>query len=110
MVFLGASLADGQVASTKGTIYTVPAGKRALVNFIRFVSTTATVQTINVYVKRSGSTSRRLMRFANVQQWEAVYPLQPDEEITLSAGDVIEADTTTATAVDYFISGAVEDV
>lgn len=103
-----ASLADGQVGTSKATIYTVPASTAAVVKSLVFFNTNASSQTLNVYVKRSGSVSRQIHREATMAQYASVNPLS--ETLFLSAGDVIEADTTTASAVDYFIGGATESV
>lgn len=102
--FTGKSLADGQVASTKGTIYTVPGSTVGYVRSITLFSNHASSQTVNLYVKRSGSTSRQLRRFT-LTQYESGYF---DLPLVLAAGDVIEADTTNATSVDYLITGVEE--
>lgn len=101
------SLADGQLASTKGTLYTVPAATRSYVKFLFLHNTGATSETVLVYVKRSGSSSRVIGRGVLAGD-ESLAVIDKDATLTLSAGDVIEGETTTATTVDYVITGAEE--
>ena len=106
MAWTGASLADGQVATSVGTIYG-PSGVKAIVKYCSFFNTNAAVQTLNVYITRSGGTRRQILR-ATMNQYDAVYLVSQGESLQLSDGDVLEADTTTTTAVDYMITGASE--
>jgi hypothetical protein len=101
--FTAKVLAEGQVASTKGTLYTVPASTKAYVKSITFYNTNAATQTLNVYLK-PGATSRQIYRVSLAQY--ATYELTVP--YLLEAADLIEADTTTGTAVDYVITGVEE--
>jgi hypothetical protein len=96
-------LGEGQVASSKGTIYTVPASTSAYVKSITFYNTNAATQTLNIYLK-PGATSRQIRR-VSLAQYESYEFTSP---YVLETGDLIEADTTTATAVDYIITGIEE--
>jgi hypothetical protein len=102
--FTAKSLADGQVPNTKGTIYTVGGSTVGYVKLINLFNTNAAQQTINLYVKRNGSVSRQLRQFVLAQYESGYYDLP----MTLSDGDIIEADSTNASAVDYLITGAEE--
>ena len=97
------SLADGQLASSKGTIYTSPASTQTIVKTITLVNTNTTTESVNLYFKASGGTSRRIcpkdMQLAAGRMWLL------NEEITLEAADILEGDTTTASKVDFVISG-----
>lgn len=104
MAFAASVLADGQIASTKGTIYTVPGATTAYIYNLRICNTNATPQDVDVWVNTSG-TSRQIGRFSLAQYESADVFSQP---FHLSAGDLIEADTITATAVDYVITGVLE--
>lgn len=97
------SLADGQVASSKATIYTVPAATSTFISGFSFSNTNAATQTLIVYRKRSGSTSREWFRVSLLIN-ESSHAKEGDR-CTLATGDLIEATTTTATAVDYVITG-----
>lgn len=108
MAFAGQSLADGQLPSSQAAIYTVPANYRAIVNYIHVHNTGSAPETVTIWVKRSGSTARILVREPALSIDTTMWPLEPSEELTLSAGDSIEAQTSTATTVDYFITGALE--
>jgi len=95
------SLADGQLPSSKGTLYTCGTTSA----FIRVIRTTSTIdsQTVVIYVKRNGSVSRALgqafLNTAETEEWL-------DNALELSNGDVIEGYATNAAAVDYTITGA----
>lgn len=99
------SLAAGQVADSVGTIFTAT-GPTVLTAFTLYQSS-ATPQTINVYVTRSGGSRRQLFRFAAVAQYVTSVVLSEGEVLSLSSGDIVEADTTTAAVVDYYLSGDV---
>lgn len=96
------TLADGQLAAAKATIYTCPASTTAIVRLITYVNTGANV-TVNLYVKPSGGTSRRIIPMAMVLL--AGYLMEEDQVITLEAGDVLEGDASIATQVDFTVGG-----
>lgn len=106
----GQSLADGQVASSTGTIFTCPDSLYTRIQQCIFFNTNATAQTINVYITRSGGTRRQIRRWTSVAQYDDNNLIPDESGISLSPGDLLEADTTTATAVDYFICGEVEEI
>lgn len=109
MSIQGASLADGQLPNAKGTLYTCPASTIAHVSHIILCNATAGAITVNLYVKRSGSTSRRIYT-KDASLAGGAYVKLPGEDTAyrLSAGDVIEGDASAATSVDYFIDGGTE--
>ncbi len=108
MAFTGASLNDGQVATSWGTVYGPGAGAKAILRSADFHNTNAVTQTVEFAITRSGSSRRIIARVAGLLQNEKVELLTDGEVITLSASDVLEAQTTTATAVDFVITGATE--
>ena len=79
----------------------------AYVKFLHVHNTGSTTETVVIYVKRSGSSSRTVGRVILAQN-EAADVLDKDATLTLSTGDVIEGETTNATTVDYTITGAEE--
>ena len=97
------SLADGQLAAAKGTIYTCLAATQTIVKRITLVNTNTTTETVNLYFKASGGTSRRIA--PQSLQMPAKYMAVIDDEITLEAADILEGDTTTAAKIDFCISG-----
>lgn len=97
------SLADGQLGTTKATLYTAPTSKQAVISTIRLVNTSSSAVKINLYFKASGGTSRRLL--PKDMEFGARFSAVLDDEITLEAADIIEGDATIASAVDYIISG-----
>jgi len=97
--------ADGFVANTKQALYTVPSGKKFYWSSVTFHNINAAAQTLIVYLNRTG-TSRIIGRFANFAQNETI---TGDAGATLDAGDIIEAQTTTASAVHFTVSGVTEE-
>jgi len=94
-------LAEGQVANTKTTIYTVPAATQAIIRTVSFCQVAGGTQIIILYVKKFGSTSRVFSR-AQLDANEFAH----EEDIgTLEAGDVLEAQTTDAATVDFSVMG-----
>ena len=106
MAFVAGSLASGQVANAVAAIYT--ASTRVVVRSLNFYNTNAAGQTINVYITRSGQTRRQLYRSSSIAQYARLAFLSGGEVLILSGGDTIDADTTTASAVDYYIGGATD--
>ena len=109
MAITGGSLADGQLPNTKTTLYTVPGSTIAHITHVVLVNTSGGAITVNIYVKRSGSTSRRIIDkdksiAAGASYWVPISP----SALRLSAADVIEGDASSATSVDYVILGGQE--
>ena len=95
------SLADGQLATSKGTLYTAPTSKQAIVTGGRFNNTTTSTVTVKIYFKKSGGTSRRIDRFEIPPEGKGIL----NDEITLEAADILEGEADVGTAIDYKISG-----
>ena len=55
------ALADGQLAAAKGTLYTTPASTTTIVKSITLVNTDSSARTVNLYVQRDGTNSRRII-------------------------------------------------
>ena len=98
------SLADGQLAAAKATLYTVPASTETIITSIKLVNTDGSARTVNLYIKVSGGTSRRII--PKDMSLGAGYMCEEDQRFTLEAGDIIEGDASAATVVDYIIFGA----
>ena len=97
------SLADGQLPSSKGTLYTTPAATQTIINRITLVNTNSSTESVNLYFKASSGTSRRIIPKDYSLIAAALFVM--DDAVTLEAGDILEGDTTTASKVDYVISG-----
>ncbi len=99
------SLADGQLASSKGEIYPCPAATQTILRSIILVNTHSSALTINLYRKVSSGSSRHIIpkdtSLAANAKMEAI-----DKPVYLEAGDIIEGDDGgTGSKVDYVISG-----
>lgn len=106
MAFTTAVLADGQLPTTQGAILTGAAATVTYVKRISIFNTNAASQTIDVWLNVSG-TPRRWRRYV-LDQNESAELLEHGDAIVLEASDTIEAVTTTASAVDYYICGVKE--
>ncbi len=100
-----AQLANGQLANSIGDIYT-STSCTTIIKSITLVNTNTTTESVNLYVLKSGGTARRIIPQACALV--AGYQLEFDTPLTLGSGDKIQGDTTTASKVDYVISGVTE--
>lgn len=99
-------LANGQLPNSTGDLYTVPAVTTALIKSITLVNTNTTTEAVNLYVLKASGTARRIIPKAT--SLAAGYLLVADDNYTLGAGDKIQGDTTTASKVDFVVSGVEE--
>lgn len=97
------SLGDGQLANSEGSLYLTPASTQAIIKTITLVNTDSSARTVNLYVKVSGGTSRRIIPVDLSLAIGANFVY--DNEITLEAGDDLRGDASAATQVDYTING-----
>ena len=97
------SLADGQLGTTKTTLYTAPTSKQAVVSRITLVNTSSGTVNVNLYFKASGGTSRRII--PKDMEMAGRYLAVMDDELTLEAADIIEGDANVGSVIDYVISG-----
>lgn len=108
------SFADASLPNSKTTAFTASAATR--VTLIVLVNTDSSARTVNVYVKRSGSSSRRIIRTATSlaatgsagDRLVVVGATAEIDHIGLSTGDIIEWDASTAAVVDGLICGGEE--
>ena len=107
MAFTGKSLADGQISDSQANIYASPSTKVTIVKSLHVYNTNSTAETVKIYVKRFGSTARQI-GIAVLAQDESKQFVSDGEAITLSSEDSIQAITTTASKVNYVLTGAQE--
>lgn len=98
-------MAEGQLPNTKQTLYTVPGATSAVIKTIS-IAGSGTSATINLYIKKAGGTSRRIIPMD--LPFGAKWLLETDEEYTLETGDKIEGDASVASSIDYSIHGVEE--
>lgn len=101
--FTAKVLADGQLANTKSTLYTVPAATRTYIKQLRLFSTGAN-QTIIIQLNTSGTSRKYCQFFLTTNESATVF----DEPIMLVDGDLVEGHSTSATTVDYVLTGVEE--
>ena len=99
------ALANGQLPSSKTTLYTASSSSsiKTIVASIILTNTTAGSLTVNLYLKASGGTSRKILDTYSLAA-HATYVFQPHAVIETSG--VIEGDASSATSIDYWITGA----
>lgn len=72
------------------------------VTLVTLYNTGGSTETVLVYLQKSGESARKIRRI----ELGATQSYVISERIPLAAGDEIQAETTTATTVDYTVSGA----
>ncbi len=95
------SLADGQLGTSKATLYTAGADIQTIVKKISYVNTSTSEVTVKFYFKASGGTSRQIDRAELGDRGRGIMK----DEVTLEDGDVLEGEATIPSVVDYVISG-----
>lgn len=98
------SLASGQLANSKGEIYPCPSATQAIIQSIILVNTNSSAETLNIYFKESGGSSLEIIpvdtSLAAGAKMECL-----DKPLNLEAADILEGDTTTASKVNFIITG-----
>lgn len=107
MTYATAQLANGQLASSIGDIYT-STSCTTIIKSITLVNTNTTAEAVNLYVLKSGGTARRIIPKSTALG--PGYSLEFDNVLTLGSGDKLQGDTSTASKVDYVINGATQAV
>jgi len=97
------NLGTGQLAGSEGSLYLCPTAMNAEVVTMSFVNTHTSALTMYLYVKTSGGTSRHIAPKALSLAAGAAYVY--DYTVTLGPGDDIRGYASTASKIDYIISG-----
>jgi len=105
-VFTFKNLANGQLATTLANIYLVATATASIIKTVSIVNTNTTTETVNLYILKSAGTARRII--PKDIMLDADFLLETDGTYTLGAGDSVQGNTTTASKVDYTISGTEE--
>jgi len=103
MPYVGASLADGQLSTAIGTLFTATVS--TIIRSFDVYNDGASQQDVIVYILRDGSTTRKVGR-AELKQDEFAEILSDGKVWVLSPNDSIQAETNTAGQVDFTITGA----
>jgi len=103
------ALGNGQLDDELGDLYEVDEGKAAIVKSMRFANTDeAGIQTISIFFTKSGE-DPRLISPASLSLMPGMVAVD-DQEITMEAGDKIQAEASEEEIIDYVISGVERDV
>ena len=108
MPLISKALDDGQVASSAGRIYkSVGRVARTRLKEVFFFNENTTEETLILYLLRAGGTARKIYQ-AKLAPNESVH-WGSSEQITLESGDELQAETTTASKVNFVLGGVIED-
>lgn len=99
------ALADGQLPSSKGTLYTVPPGATTIIVTITLVNTDSAARTVDLYLNRTGTSRRIISKDLSIAAGNS---LEHTTRHTMEAGDLLEGDASAATVVDYTVDGTEE--
>ena len=97
------NLANGQLPNSAGDLYEVPASTSAIVKSIILTNTNTTTEYFTLYFLKASGTARAITPVSFALYAGAEYPIT--ELLTMGAGDKIRGVTTTASKVDFVISG-----
>lgn len=100
----GKVLAAGKMPASKTTLFTATA--RTKVVFGSYHNTSAVLQTLVVYLKPANDSL--IVERQTLTQNSRVYFPCDGAFFWMESGDLIEGQTTTAGAIDYYISGEVD--
>lgn len=89
---------DGQLPAAKATLYTCPASTKGYVKGIMLFNSSGGTETVQLYVKPSGSSSRPI---GTIELLTGEYATVGS--FGLAAADEIEGSSTNAGAIDYVI-------
>lgn len=106
MSFAPKAIADGQLPTTLGVLFTATASIGTYVKEFTVFNNNAVNQVIETFVNRQGV--ERSWRRLEIELNEQGDLLTDGETMMLEQGDTISGRTTTATAVDFIISGVEE--
>lgn len=100
------SLADGQLPSSTGVLYTVPASTRTSITYFAITNTDTSPRTFNIYITRVSSSARRIAgKDWSIADGDFVNICDAPEGIRLSPGDTISGDASVGSKLDYVICG-----
>ena len=94
-------LGQGQLPNAEGSLYAVPGATEAVVKKITIHNQNTSVETVIIYIKKSGGTSRIIIYV----ELGVRFTIYDHEAHALGAADDIRGETTTAVKVDYTIEG-----
>ena len=95
-------LASGQLANSKGTLYTCPTGFRTIIESIQYYNTTAGALTVDTYIH--DGTSRQTDSHS-VDANSRYIALDKNAPYFLDAADLLQGNTSAATSVNYHVFG-----
>ncbi|MFC1975044.1 hypothetical protein ACFLXQ_01440 [Chloroflexota bacterium] len=97
------NLSDGQLPSTEGDLYLVPADTSAVVRMITLTNKGTGTNSVTLYIKPSGGTSRSIgVEDLPMGTKEHYFD---DGPYSLETGDAIRGVATNASEVDYYLGG-----
>lgn len=95
-------LAQGEVGTASGALYTVPGATEAIIKHIRFVNQTGAAITITIWID---GTTDPFLWLPPTTSIPANGSLEFEGSLALAAASVINGDTATANTITFIISG-----
>ena len=108
MVLTVVNLGNGQLPSSQGALYTVPAATKAIVTSVILTNTnTSASELVSLWYLKSGGTARALISNYTIPVNGSALgcTFVFDTKITMGTGDAIEGVAADASKVDYVING-----
>jgi len=105
--FTPKELGNGQIANSQTTILTAAASVTTYLKHLSLYNTSATPQTVQLWLKHTAGTARKWKRFVLAQD-EQVDVIDPGEAYMLDNGTVVQAMSTTNNVVDWWADGVTE--
>ncbi|MGB2984390.1 MAG: hypothetical protein WBE26_00790 [Phycisphaerae bacterium] len=91
---------NGQLPASEGQLYLCPVKTQGFIAAISLCNTATGINTVKVYIRRSGSTSRRLVN----QDFDAGDTYLGENLGILNEQDAIRGEASNASKVDYDIT------
>jgi hypothetical protein len=106
MAFIVKPLAVGNIGMSTGTLYTVPAGKSAIISSVRLTNNSAANSAlVNLLVSPSGGSDVRITR-KDYSLAVGGATMVMEDEVTLGPGEALRwLVTQTSPAVHYLVNG-----
>jgi len=108
MAIRAKSLASGQLASSTGTLYTVPTSNRTVVKKFSISNTSGSDVTVNIYVTMDGLSPVLITPKDMTIKTGHLIDIVDTETLILSENDLIRGVASTGSVIDYLITGVEE--
>ena len=99
------TFAVGMLGTSRTGLYSSPAKYKAVINMFRLVKKLENDVTISIWINHAGKDSYLLPPNLELHETYMVDIVDPEQPITLHAGDFISAQCSSANTVDFILAG-----